>query len=187
LSSSASKPLRSRSFNRGSEASVSRTPSRQQDSPNGKELVTPPGRSRVSSDVSSPPVSMRLGGGGSASRTSFDKSRAMKMFMAKSNERDKPNGRSESRIGHRKTDSMVSMEAKQGAATSSDTEKTSFEVRLHPYSITQDLSVYIECRFRQSGAFWWNHESIFDSRQVEDYGGVLPSTILPVQSVHFQK
>jgi hypothetical protein len=139
LSSSASKPLRSRSFNRGSEASVPRTPPRQHDSPNGKELVSPPGRSRVSSDVSAPPVSMRLGSGGSATRTSFDKSRAMKMFMVKSNERDKPNGRSESRSGHRKTDSTLSMEAKQVAAASSDTEKTSFEVRLHPHSIMARL------------------------------------------------
>jgi hypothetical protein len=65
------------------------------------------------------------------SRTSFDKSRAMKMFMGNSKmSNDKPNGRSESRNGHRKTSSLLSMEAKQNSAANSDTDAASFEVCL---------------------------------------------------------
>ncbi|KAF9464821.1 hypothetical protein BDZ94DRAFT_1320696 [Collybia nuda] len=119
--SKAPKPRRSKSFTRGDRQS--RTASPHQDLSNGKDSAS--ARSRLSSDTSGvtamggPPISTQ------SARSSFEKTRAMKMFMANSrasNDRD-----AEGYTGHRKTDSVLSENTKQTLAAFNHSESPTFE------------------------------------------------------------
>ncbi|KAG0703924.1 hypothetical protein DFH29DRAFT_914721 [Suillus ampliporus] len=105
------KPRRSRSFTREklSSGATSPAPSRE-----GDAFRKDSSRPRMSSESSNTGPAMVVGSNHHSARSSIDKARSIKIFSGNSNRgsNDHPNG-PDSVTGHRKTDSLVSANAKQ--------------------------------------------------------------------------
>ncbi|KDQ64137.1 hypothetical protein JAAARDRAFT_27755 [Jaapia argillacea MUCL 33604] len=119
------KPRRSKSFSRSSDkaASPSRTASPNQDFPLAKDSSSGHARSRISSESStSNATPLGTGAGGQPPRPSFEKARAMKMFMSHSRNAsdNKSNGAGQEQNGHKKTDSVRTSGSKNTLPTSLD-------------------------------------------------------------------
>lgn len=137
--SKAPKPRRSKSYTRGDKQS--RTSSPHQDLATGRDAGS--SQSRLSAEASgvtpmaAPPVSIQN------SRSSIEKTRAMKMFMA--NSRGSIDRDPDSYSGHRKTDSghLSTENIKQALAVYGDSESPAFEVGLSALSMVMPLTLFI--------------------------------------------